>query len=93
MMETNQFGNVDAATWRAATTIETMVNDLNRTIQILQCDIAFEEERAGVYDLADPAYPMLARHLAGRLQSIKATIASLEPRLAVLRRQGRAIVA
>jgi len=41
-------------------------------------DIEHEEAWAGVRDLSDPAYPMLARSLRARRENIGATIASLE---------------
>jgi hypothetical protein len=58
--------------------IATLIADLTRTAAILTADIEHEEERAGVRDLADPAYPVLARSLRMRRENIGATIASLE---------------
>jgi hypothetical protein len=47
-------------------------------VNILSADIEHEEERAGVRDVCDPAYPVLARSLRARRENIGATIASLE---------------
>ena len=67
--------------------IATLIADLTRTADILTADIEHEEERAGVRDLADPAYPVLARTLRVRRQNLMATIASLE---AVIQRKPEA---
>ena len=58
--------------------IAKLIADLTRTAAILTADIKHEEERAGAGDLADPAYPVLARSLRVRRENIGATIASLE---------------
>jgi len=67
--------------------IAILIADLTRTSAILTADIEHEEERAGVRDLADPAYPVLARTLRVRRQNLMATIASLE---AVIQRKPEA---
>jgi hypothetical protein len=58
--------------------IATLIADLTRTADILTAGIEHEEERAGVRDFADPAYPVLARSLRVRRENLRATIASLE---------------
>jgi hypothetical protein len=67
--------------------IVTLIADLTRMADILTADIEHEEERAGVRDLADPAYPALALTLRVRRQNLRATIASLE---AVIQRKPEA---
>ena len=67
--------------------IAKLIADLTRTADILTADIEHEEERAGVRDFADPAYPVLARTLRVRRQNLRATIASLE---AVIQRKPEA---
>ena len=67
--------------------IAILIADLTRTSAILTADIEHEEERAGVRDLADPAYPALALTLRVRRQNLRATIASLE---AVIQRKPEA---
>ena len=58
--------------------IATLIAYLTRTADILSADIEHEETRAGVRDLADPAYPVLARSLMERRENVGATIGSLE---------------
>jgi hypothetical protein len=58
-----------------------MIADLSRTVHLLDCDVAAEEERCRIYDLSDAEYPMLARNIAARSENLKATIAALEARL------------
>jgi hypothetical protein len=65
-----------------AALITTMISDLDRIVQLLDCDIAFEEERSRVSDRCDPAYPILARTLSVRRDNLKITIGTLKKRLA-----------
>ena len=58
--------------------IATLIGNLSRSAELLTVDIEHEEARAGVRDLSDPAYPVLARSLRARRDNIRATIASLE---------------
>ena len=58
--------------------IATLIGDLSRKVAILTADIVHEEARAGVRDLSDPAYPVLARSLRVRRDNIGATVAMLE---------------
>jgi hypothetical protein len=58
--------------------IATLIGDLSRKADILTADIEYEEARAGVRDLSDPAYPVLARSQRARRENIGTTIASLE---------------
>jgi hypothetical protein len=58
--------------------ISTPISTLSRSLDILTADIKHEEERAGFRDLADPAYPALARSLRARRENIGATIGSLD---------------
>jgi hypothetical protein len=71
----------DDAASREAAKVRTMIVDIGRTIQILECDIATEEERARVSNPFDAAYPILARMLAVRRDNLKATVGALERRL------------
>ena len=64
------------AALREDATIRTLMDDLDRTIQVLECDIATEEERAGIFDRSDATYPILARTLGTRRDNLKATIAA-----------------
>jgi hypothetical protein len=58
--------------------IATLIGSLSRSVALLTVDIEHEEERAGVRDVSDPAYPVLARPLRARRENIGATIAMLE---------------
>src|ERR1700704_6331213 len=78
------FGIVSATALREDATIRTLTDDLDRTIQVLECDIATEEERAGIFDRSDAKYPILGRTLATRRDNLKVTIAALARRLATI---------
>jgi hypothetical protein len=58
--------------------IATLIGNLSRSVDLLTVDIEHEETQAGVSDLSDPAYPVLARSLRARKDNIRASIASLE---------------
>jgi hypothetical protein len=58
--------------------IATLIGNLSRSVELLTVDIEHEETQAGVRDLSDPAYPVLARSLRSRKDKIRATIAWLE---------------
>jgi hypothetical protein len=66
---------------RDAMQIRKMIGDLDRTVHFLDCDIATEEERAGISDRSAVAYPILARMLATRRDNLKETITALKRRL------------
>jgi hypothetical protein len=59
-----------------------MIVGLDRYVQLL--DIATEEERVGISDRSDAAYPVLARMLATCHDNLKDTITALERRLSKL---------
>ena len=58
--------------------IATLIGSLSRSVALLTIDIEHEEGRAGVRDLSDPGYPVLARSLRTRKDNLMETIASLE---------------
>jgi hypothetical protein len=47
-------------------------------VELITVNIEHEEARAGVHDLSDPAYSVLAGSLRKRTDNIGATIAMLE---------------
>jgi hypothetical protein len=49
-------------------------------VELLTSDIEVEENRLRVYDVSDPAYPSLARHLRSRRAKLNETIAALRDR-------------
>jgi ABC-type transporter Mla subunit MlaD len=81
MKHTRHFENVNRTSAREAECIGTMIADLRRVVQVLDCDVQTEEERSRIFDRSKANYPMLARTLAARRDNIKATIAALEARL------------
>jgi hypothetical protein len=58
--------------------IATLVANLSRSVEILTADIEHEEARAGVRDVLDPTYPVLARSLRVRRDNLMDTIALLQ---------------
>ena len=72
--------------WRETTQTKGLIADIDRIVQILNSDIASEEEQAHVFERSKPEYPMLARTLAARRDNLRATIAALERRLAAVYR-------
>jgi hypothetical protein len=76
-----RFGTAHAIAHREVTVITAMMYDLRRIVEILDCDVAAEEERARVFDKSDPLYPILARTLAARRDNLKLTVAALGQRL------------
>ena len=78
------FGIASATALGEDAKIRTLIDDLDRTIQVLECDIATEEERAGIFDRSDTKYPILARTLGTRCANLKVTIAALAQRLATI---------
>ena len=69
-------------TARETAVISKILADLVRTVQLIECEIAAQEERASVSDRSDVKYPMLARTLIERRDNLMMTIDALEQRLA-----------
>ena len=69
-------------TARQTAVISKVLVDLVRTVQLIECEIAAQEERASVFDRSDVMYPMLAKTLIERRDNLKMTIDALERRLA-----------
>ena len=75
----HQFNDRDFS--REALQTRTLIADIDRVVQIINSDIAAEEQQAGVFDFRHADYPMLARTLAARRDNLNRTIAALEARL------------
>jgi hypothetical protein len=58
-----------------------MIDELDHSVQLLNADIAAEEERVRIFDPSDPAYPILASSLALRRNNLMDTIAALKERV------------
>ncbi|WP_454628668.1 hypothetical protein [Bradyrhizobium cenepequi] len=80
----SQIGNSSITALRDVLVIQTMLEDLQRSVRILDCDIATEEAIGGIGDAADPRYPLLARTLVTRRDNLKSTIRALKERLGQL---------
>jgi phage shock protein A len=83
MKHQRHFDTSEAAQ-REAAQIKKMIGDLDRSVQLLNADIAAEEERTRISDRSDIAYPILARMLAIRRDNLEDTITALERRLSKL---------
>jgi hypothetical protein len=75
------FGNPNYAALKETAKVRALMGDLDRTVRLLERDIATEEERARVSDPFNAAYPILARTMAARRDNLKETIRELERRL------------
>ena len=73
------FGSATPA--REALQTRKLIADINRIVQILDGDIAAEEEQVRVFDRTRVDYPILARTMAARRDNLLGTIAALEQRL------------
>jgi hypothetical protein len=82
MIHKLHFGSATPA--REALQTKTLIADISRIVQILDSDIAAEEEHARVYDRSQVEYPMLARTMAARRGNLLNTITALEQRLSKL---------
>ena len=67
---------------RETAVIGKILADLVRTVQLIEWEIAAQEQRASVSDRSDVNYPILARALIERRDNLKMTIDALERRLA-----------
>ncbi|MET4262368.1 hypothetical protein ABIC09_007346 [Bradyrhizobium sp. S3.12.5] len=69
---------------RSGTTGELRLNaliaDLWWRVRLMNSDIVEEEAKAGVYDVRQPTYPMLAHNLRARRDKLMSTISLLEER-------------
>jgi hypothetical protein len=75
-----RFETTDKSAVREIAVIRKILADLLRTVQLIELDIAAEEERAAVSDRSDVRYPILARTLINRRDNLRITIAALEQR-------------
>ena len=84
MRHQHQHESANAIAPRQMSWIAALISNLDQRAQLLDQDIATEEERAGVFDPSHHAYPILAGTLTARRDNLRATIAALEKRLASL---------
>jgi hypothetical protein len=67
---------------RTTLKLRALIADLNRQVQLLESDIQDEQKRTGIFDVANIAYPTLARNLRARRDNLLVTIRLLEGQLA-----------
>ena len=79
MKQQRHFGSATPA--REALQTRELIADINRIVQILDGDIAAEEEQVHIFDRPRVDYPILARTLVARRDNLLGTIAALEQRL------------
>jgi hypothetical protein len=79
MKHRRHFGS--ATPTREALQTRVLIADITRVVQILNGDIAAEEEQARVFDRSRFDYPILARTLTARRDNLLGTIAALQQRL------------
>jgi hypothetical protein len=85
MKQQHHLGIVTAT--REVTQVKALITDLYRLVDVLNVDIDFREQEAGVTDLARPEYPALARTMSARRDNLLETVSAL------LQRAGRSDVA
>jgi hypothetical protein len=79
MKHQRHFGSATPA--REALQTRVLIADITRVVQILNGDIAAEEEQARAFDRSRFDYPILARTLTARRDNLLGTIAALQQRL------------
>lgn len=60
---------------------KSLIADLYRLVDVLNVDIDFREQEAGVTDLARPEYPAVARTMRARRDNLLQTISALRQRV------------
>jgi hypothetical protein len=76
----NTQGHFETA--RETAVIGRILTDLVRTAELIESEIAIQEERASVRDRSDIRYPVLASTLIERRDNLTVTIEALRKRLA-----------
>src|SRR5882757_5611427 len=78
MKQQRHLGIITAA--REVTQAKALITDLYRLVDVLNVDIGFREQEAGVTDLARPEYPAVARTMRARRDNLLETISALRQR-------------
>ncbi|WP_128928190.1 hypothetical protein [Bradyrhizobium guangxiense] len=60
--------------------LDALIADLWWRVRLLNTDILEEEAKAGVFDVHQPTYPMLALNLRARRDNLVSTLGVLEQR-------------
>lgn len=93
MKHQRHFRNPNGILLREVERIDALIGDLGRRAQLLDGAIAAEERHALAFNPLDAGYPIFARTLAVRRDNLKATIATLEGRLATLQERAGEVAA
>jgi hypothetical protein len=81
MKQERHFENIRGRSAGEAERIGTVIEDLQRIVQALDCQVAAETERSRGGEHSDTQSSLLAGTLAARRDNLKSTIATLETRL------------
>lgn len=81
MRKRYQYDMLQYSPQRAAAQIRTIAAEFEKAIQLIEFDIATEENRARIVDPTNFAYPTAARALRARRDNLKATVTALRARL------------
>ena len=79
MKQSRHLGIVTAT--RELAQAKSLIADLDRLVDVLNVDIDFREQEAGVTDLARPEYPAVARTMRARRDNLLQTISALRQRV------------
>jgi hypothetical protein len=69
---------------RATMKLQALIADLRWRAHLLESDVQDEEKRAGIFDVSNIAYPIIAKNLRARRDNLLVTIAALEGQLAAM---------
>jgi len=81
MKQMRHFENVTSAATRQVAGIGALIDDIRRVVELLDHDVAAENETSRIRGYTDTQSSILARTLAARRDNLKATVATLEARL------------
>jgi hypothetical protein len=81
MKQARHFENVTPTTSRGVACIATLLEDMQRVVNLLEDEVAAENERSRIRGYSEAESSILAKTLAERSDNLKATISMLEERL------------
>jgi hypothetical protein len=81
MKQARHFENVTPTTSRGVPYIATLLEDMQRVVNLLEDEVAAENERSRIRGYSEAESSILAKTLAERSDNLKATISVLEERL------------
>jgi hypothetical protein len=81
MKQARHFENVTPTTSRGVACIATLLEDMQRVVNLLEDEVAAENERSRIRGYSEAESSIRAKALAERRDNLNATIATLETRL------------